>query len=242
MTRQHVWITVVAIVGAIAVPAVETFTAGPPSSPDRTIQTFLLAAATGDGATACAQLSAQAKREVVQGASCEAGITLGASMYSSIIGQLKIADLTISGDTATASSTLSGHPTATFQLKKAHGKWLIVQEQRVTAAAKAGASSAAPSEARVESVASCLDRRIGAVEDAGLDSTGGVAHAVLSVDVGGYAAAEVDVFSTALAAVAGYQGIKTADRGLTTGIAGGSVFVYLRSLTAQQRDQIASCG
>jgi hypothetical protein len=242
MTRQHVWITIIAIVGAIAVPAVETFTAAPPSSPERTIQTFLHAATTGDGATACAQLSAQAKREVVQGADCQAGIRLGASMYGSIIGQLKMSGLRVTGDTATATSTLSGHPTATFQLKKTRGKWLIVQEQRVTAAAKAGARSAAPAEARVESVASCLDQRFGAVEDAGLDSTGGVPHAVLSVDVGGYSAAEVDVFASALAAVSGYPGIKTAARGLSTDIAGASVIVYLHPLTAAQQDTITSCG
>ncbi len=242
MTRQHLLISTVALAAAIGAPAVVSLTASDPGSPRQTIETFLHAAASGNAATACAQLSAQAERDVVQGASCETGIRNGASVYGSIIGQLRIADLKITGNTATASSTLSGHPTATFQLKKSGDKWLIVAEQRVQAATSAGADSGGPTQARVESVAGCLDRTFGAVENAGVDGTGGVPHVVLSVDIAGYSAAEVDVFSSALAAVSGYRGIKAYESSLTTKLTGGSVIVYLMQVTAKKRSTIEACG
>ncbi len=242
MSRQHLWILIVAATAAVGFPVIVTLGASDSGSPAQTLQTFLRAAAAGDARTACAQLSATAKAEMVQGASCEQGITNGAGFYGSIIGQLRVSDLRTRGDTATATTNLSGRPTATVALKKTGDKWLIVQEHRVAAAATAGASSSGPSQARVESVASCLDKSSGAVEDAGLNSTGGVSHVALSVDVGGYSAAEVDVFATALAAVSGYRGIKTYNRTLTTNLAGGSVIVYVRTIAPAQQRRIEACG
>ena len=61
------------------------FSAKKESTPQDTIQTFLQAAATGDGAKACAQLSPAAKRQVVASGACVHGIRTGASVYGSII-------------------------------------------------------------------------------------------------------------------------------------------------------------
>ncbi len=65
---------------------------------------------------------------------------------------------------------------------------------------------------------------------------------VLSVNVNGYAAAADDVFSSALAAVSGFQGLETAERPLATRLAGGTVVVYLKSVAAAQQKQIEACG
>jgi hypothetical protein len=242
MSRHHLAILIVAGAAALGAPVIVSLGASDPGSPALTLQTFLRAAASGDARTACAQLSPSAQRDMIQGASCEQGITNGAGFYGSIIGQLRVSGLRTTRGTATATTNLSGRPTATVQLKNTGGKWLIVHEQRVAAAATAGASSSGPSQARVETVASCLDKSFRAVENAGLDSTGGVSHVALSVDVDGYSAAEVDVFATALAAVSGYRGIKTYNRSLTTNVAGGSVIVYTRTIATAQQRRIEACG
>jgi hypothetical protein len=231
----------------VAAFAVTTFVlsswgSGRPSRPESTIETFLRAAATGDGAKACAQLSPAAQREVVATGRCVDGILAGANTYGSIIAQMKITGLKVSGDTATAFSSLNGQPTATFTLHKSHGKWMIVQEQQVKSAIGAGHGSAGPPESRVEEVAACLDKSFGIVDNGGLDGTGGVSHVALSVDSGGSSAAEIDVFESALVALSGYQGIKTYVHPLQTRLAGGSVIVYLKALPTAKQRQIEACG
>jgi hypothetical protein len=257
---------------------------GPPSTPQRTIETFVRASAAGDAATACAQLSAQAKREVMQGVSCEQGIRLGASVYGSIIKQIQVTGLTTLDQSATGISTLNGLPTATFKLRRRGGRWLIVDEHRASSstassspassfaagsspassspassspassspassspassstAGALAADSSGPSESRVETVAGCLDGTFEAVDDSGPDSTGGVAHVVLVVSIGGQSVAEVDVFASALAALSGYETIKAYEGSLTTKLASTSVIVYLKTVPADKQQAIESCG
>ena len=179
---------------------------------------------------------------MVQGASCEQGITNGAGFYGSIIGQLRISDLRTTGDTATATTNLSGRPTATVQLKKTDGKWLIVQEQRVAAAATAGASSSGPSQARVESVASCLDKSFGAVENAGLDSTGGVSHVALSVDVNGYSSRRSRRLRNRAGSGFGLSRDQDVQPLAHDQSRGGSVIVYMRPIATAQQRRIEACG
>ena len=81
---------------------------GAAASPE--YSSFLHAAASGDRSTACAQLSAAAQRQVVQGALCEQGITLGAGLYGSVIKQIQITDLSTNGPNATGTARLNGTP------------------------------------------------------------------------------------------------------------------------------------
>lgn len=215
---------------------------GSSGSPEQTIGTFLNAAASGDGATACAQLSPQAQAQVAQGVSCEQGIKLSSALYSSIIKQVKVTGVKTRGTTASGTSTLNGQPIATFRLSKSGGRWLIVSEQRTGASGNFGSGAAGPSQARVDAVLQCLEKTFGAVEDAGSDSTGGVPHAVLSVDVNRLSAAEVNVFSSPSAASSGYPGIKTHEGALTTALEGGLVIVYFKTIPAGKRSSMEACG
>jgi hypothetical protein len=239
-----VGIAIVAVSFTIAVVVSSCGSSGPASTPIGTINTFLQASASGDAAKACAQLSPQAQGEVVQGVSCRQGIKDGALVYGSIIKQITVTGLSVHGTTATATSMLNGHPTATLMLRKQGGKWIIVQERRVSSspAATATSNSSGPTQAQVAAVAGCLDQTFETVDNGGLDDTGNVPHVVLSVDAGGSSAAEVDVFASALAALSGYRPIKNYEGSLTTKLASTSVIVYLKSLTAGQQRAIEACG
>jgi limonene-1,2-epoxide hydrolase len=232
------------LLGVLVASALVGCGSGTSSTPRRTIDTFLQASALGDGSTACAQLTPQARGEVVKGLSCQQGIADGASVYGAIIGQIKVGTVSVQGSTATGTSVLNGRTTATFRLSRREGKWLIVDEQRVAAASEnaAGADTPPPTEARVEAVAGCLDDAFGLVDNAGMDSTGGVPHSVLTVNAGGTPAAEVDVFSTALAALSDYRRIQSARAGKPTVLASTSVVVYVQQLTARKRHTVEACG
>jgi hypothetical protein len=226
------------VVCAITVVIAACGAGGSPGSPRATIDTFLRASASGDGAKACAQLSSEAQGEVVSGASCEDGVAAGAHTYGSIMKQIRVSDLKVQGTTATGTSTLNGMPTATFRLSKASGHWLIVDERRV--GITVSTASVGPPAARVAQVAGCLDGPFGTVDNAGRDGTGG-AHAVLSVDSGGYPIAEVDVFASASSALAGYKAISAYDGGLETKLASTSVVVYFTKLSADKQHRIEAC-
>jgi len=235
---------IVAVSLTIALALTSCGSSGPPSTPQRTINTFLQASASGDAANACAQLSSQAQGEVVKGVSCQQGIKDGALVYGSIIKQIKVTDLTVGRTTATATSTLNGLPTATFTLRDEGGTWMIVQERRVssTPSTAATSNSAGPSQAQVAAVAGCLDKSFGIVDNGGLDDTGNVPHVVLSIDIGGSSAAEVDVFSSALTALSGYRPIKAYEGSLTTKLGSSSVIVFLKPLDPAQQRLIDVCG
>src|ERR1700716_2047405 len=96
------------------------------ATPGATIDTFLAASARGDAATACSQLSPQARVEVIKGVSCAQGIRAGAGVYGSIIKQMGVSGLTVQGTTAIGTSMLNGRPTASFRLRQQDGGWLIV--------------------------------------------------------------------------------------------------------------------
>jgi hypothetical protein len=224
---------------ALGVALAACGSSAPPRTAEQTLDQFLRASASGDGAKACALLSTRAQGQVVAGTSCEDGVRAGASVYGSIIKQIKVTDLTVTGRTATGTSTLNGQPTATFTLSRNGGQWLITDERRVAVTLPSAAPG--PSEARVEAVAGCLDSAVGSVDNGGLDSTGG-AHVVLSVGAGGEPAAEIDVFATAMSALSGYKAIKSLDSGLPVKLASTSVVVYFRSVAAAERRRIQSCG
>jgi hypothetical protein len=224
---------------ALAVALAACGSGAPPRSAQQTLDQFVRASAAGDGAKACALLSTHAQGEVVAGASCEQSVKTGASTYGSIIKQIRIDDLKISGLRATGTSTLNGQPTATFTLSRVGGRWLIIAEHRVSVVPSTAA--AGPSEARVEAVAGCLDRAVGSVDNGGLDATGG-AHVVLSVGAGGEPAAEVDVFATAMSALSGYKAIKSIDAGMLVRLTSTSVVAYFKTLSASQRRRIEACG
>jgi hypothetical protein len=224
---------------AVTVIALAACGSGSPGSPRETIDTFLRASASGDGAKACAQLSSRAQGEVVAGASCEDGVAAGARTYGSIIKQIRVGDLRVQGRFATGASILDGRPTATFRLSKASGRWLIVTERRLGATVPT--ASVGPSEARVAQVAGCLDGPFGTIDNGGRDGTGG-AHVVLSVVSGGYPIAEVDVFASASAALAGYKAINAYDGGLDTKLASTSVVAYFAKLPAGKQRRIEACG
>jgi hypothetical protein len=214
-------------------------------SPAQTIQTFLNAAAAGDGATACAQLSPLAQQQVVQGTSCEQGIKLGSGLLGSIIKQIQITGLMTQGKTSTGTATVNGQPMATFQLTKSGGKWTIANEQRTAASGStsppAATGTAGPSGARVAAVAQCLGKAFG-VESAGSESTGGVAHVVLALDSNRVSAAMVDVFASPTAAKSASAAITTHAAPLTTNLTGSLVIVYLKPVSADKRQQIEACG
>jgi limonene-1,2-epoxide hydrolase len=210
-------------------------------TPLDTLQTFLDASATGDAAKACSQLSRQAQGQVVSGASCKHGITAGATAYGAIIKQIKVANLQVHETSATATSVLNGRPTATFELRRQGGKWLIVSQHRVASAGYPTRSSG-PSVSHVEAVAGCLDKANWTVDNGGLDSTGGTPHVVLTVSHNGAPAAEVDVFASALAALSGYNSITTLEGNGPTQLASSSVVLYHRALPAAARKQIEACG
>ena len=208
-------------------------------TPLQTIQTFLRASATGDAKKACSQLSRQAQGEVAHGYSCQQGIAAGASVYASIIKQIKVANLRVHETSATATSVLNGQPTATFELRKQGGQWVIVSERRVPSAGYPTRSTG-PSLARVETVAACLDKKW-TVDNGGLDSTGGTPHVVLTVSDNGSPAAEVNVFASALAALSGFKAMATYENAPTK-LASSSVVVYDQSLPAAAHKQIEACG
>jgi hypothetical protein len=229
----------VAVSVSLAVALAACGSSAPPRSAQQTLDQFLRASAAGDGAKACALLSTHAQGEVVAGSSCEDGVRAGARVYGSIIKQIRIDDLKISGRTATGTSTLNGQPTATFVMSRRNGLWLITEEHRVEVTLPSAA--AGPSESQVETVAGCLDNVAGTVDNSGLDSTGG-AHVVLSIAPGGEPVAEVDVFATAMSALSGYKAIKAIDAAAPTKLASTSVVVYFKTLSAHQRRQIEACG
>jgi hypothetical protein len=136
---------------------------------------------------------------------------------------------------------LNGHPIARFQLSKSGGRWVITGEQRLGAPAPSTTTTAsAPSPARVSAVARCLEKTFG-VEDAGSDSTGGVPHVVLALDIDRRSAAMVDVFASAAAASAGYPGVKAGSGSLTAKLSGGLVIVYLKPVPAPRQSEIERC-
>jgi hypothetical protein len=212
-------------------------------SPEQTIATFLTAAAAGDGATACAQLSPQAQRQLGTGPSCVQAIRQETSLYSSISKQIKVTVRTTRPGGTIGTAAVRGAAVATFRMSRSGGRWLIASQHLTgTSGTSWTAASYGPSQARVASVAQCLDQTFGPVDNAGYDGSGGVPHFVLGVDVGGYSAAEVDVFDSVLAAGSGYRGIKPLEATLTTRLIGGSVVVYLRPVTTAQQRAIEACG
>ncbi len=104
------------------------------------------------------------------------------------------------------------------------------------------AASFGPSQARVTAVAQCLDDAFGAIDNTGYNGVGGVPHAVLAVDIGGYSAAEVDLFASPAAANSGYPGIRAGEATLTTKLERDSVIVYLKPVSAADRRGIEACG
>jgi limonene-1,2-epoxide hydrolase len=244
LNQRNACLGVVAAGAAVAAFWLAPSGPGIAATPRVTMEAFLHASATGDARTACRLLSPHARTQVATGATCVAGIRLGVSVYGPIIKQIRVSDLAVHGSSATASSTLDGRRTASFELRKQGGAWVIVDERRVGSptAGSADSGSSGPSEARVEAVAGCLDRSFGVVDDGGLDDTGGTAHAILSVDTAGSTAAEVNVFSSALTALSGYRPIATREAGLTTTLASASVIVYFKSLSAGERRTIEACG
>jgi len=248
---------------------------GAPASPEQTISTFMHAAASGDGTTACAQLSSAAEQrdgttacaqlssaaqqrdgttacaqlssaaqqQVVQGTSCEQGIELGAGLYGSIIKQIQITDLSTSDSTASRTTRLNGTLMATFRLTKSGGKWLIADEQLLaTPGQHSAGSSAGPTDARVTAVQRCIASALGPVDNFGTDSTGGVRHVVISVNVNRLTAAEVSVFGSAAAAAASaYPAIKAQEGSLVTKLGGDTVIVYMKPLSAGQQHSVEAC-
>lgn len=91
-------------------------------------------------------------------------------------------------------------------------------------------------------VAGCLDSSFGAVDNVGLDNTGGTAHVTLSVEEAGSTPAEINAFSSALAALSGYKPIGADEAGRTTKLASASVIVYFQPLAASRRSKIEACG
>ena len=91
-------------------------------------------------------------------------------------------------------------------------------------------------------MAQCLDGKIGAVDNSGIDLTGGVAHVDLALNIDGYTAADVNVFASALVAVSGYLGIRDYERPLKTTLASSSVIVYQKAIGAGLRHKIEGCG
>ncbi len=209
---------------------------GAPDSPAGTITTFLNAAAAGDGATACAQLSTQAQAQVVQGASCEQGIKLGSAAYGSIIKRITIIGLKRQGNSASGTAAVGSQPTATFQLTRANGRWRIVAEHRVGAPTQ---SSAPPS---ASTVARCLTRAFGAIENFGSDSTGGVPHVVLAVDLNRRTVAEVNVFGSSATADSAYPAIKAREGARKTTLAGNLVIVSFGTISLARQHAIEQCG
>lgn len=245
MARKHrAWMRAAFALTAVALAGCGG--SGSSGSPEQAISTFLRAAAAGDGATACAQLSPQAQAQVVHGAPCEEGIKLGAGLYSSIIKQIKITGVRTQRNTASGTSMLNGRPIATFRLTKSGSKWLIVSEHHTSASASTGSGAAAgfsgPSLARVAAVSQCVEKTVGAVDNAGVDSTGGVPHVVLAVNVAGYTAAEVNVFASSAAAGTAYAAIKTREGSLTTKLRSGAVIVYFKAIAAGRQREIEACG
>jgi hypothetical protein len=57
----------------------------------------------------------------------------------------------------------------------------------------------------------------------------------------GSTAAEVNVFSSALAALSGYKAIGAYEAGRTTKLASASVIVYFKQLPASRRSKIEAC-
>jgi hypothetical protein len=244
LKQQNACLGVVAAGAALAAFWLAPSGPGVAATPRGTMEAFLRASGTGDARTACALLSPHARTQVAKGLTCVEGIASGASVYGPIIRQIRVAGLTIRGSTATATSTLDGRATARFALERGDGRWVIVDERRVGSpvASAAGTGSSGPSEARVAAVAGCLGSSFGAVDNGGLDHTGGAAHVILSVGTGGSTAAEINVFSSALAALSGYKAIGASAAGLTTKLASASVIVYLKQLLANRRSTIEACG
>jgi hypothetical protein len=223
---------------ALGVALAACGSSAPPRTAEQTLDQFLRASASGDGAKACALLSTQARGEEVVGSSCEQGVETGARVYGSLIKQIRVGELRVTGRIAAGTSTLNGQPTATFTLSRKTGQWLITAERRVAVTLPSGAVG--PSETRVERVAGCLNNTVGSVDNGGLDSTGG-AHVALSVGTGGEPAAEIDVFASAMSALSGYKSIKALDAGMPTRLASTSVVVYLKPLSARERRLIEAC-
>jgi hypothetical protein len=209
---------------------------GASGSPAGTITTFLNAAAAGDGATACAQLSTEAQAQVVQGASCEQGIKLGSAAYGSIVKRITIVGLTRQGNSASGTAALGGQPTATFQLTRTNGRWRIVAEHRISAPPQ---GSAGPS---ASTVTRCLARTFGAIENFGSDSTGGVPHVVLAVDLNRLTVAEVNVFGSSAMASSAYPAIKAGEGTRKTTLVGSLVIVYLGTVPSAKQRAIELCG
>ncbi len=229
------------LVGSAALVALALAGCGSSSSgsPEATINSFLQASAAGDGAKACAQLTAAAQQQVVTGASCEQGIKLAGAAYRPIIKQIKVANLQVQGSAATGTSTLNGRAIAVFQLTKSGGKWMISGEHSA-AASQTSPAATAPSQTRVAAVARCVGKAFG-VENAGVDSTGGAPHVVLSLDVSGRSAAMIDVFTSPAAASAAYAAIKAGAGSQPATLNGSLVIVRLGALTAAQQQQLQAC-
>jgi hypothetical protein len=215
---------------------------GTAASPESTINDFLNAAAAGDGPTACALLSASAQQQVVQGAGCEQGIKMAAPVYGSIIKQIKIADVKTAGSTASGVATLNGKPTATFQMTKSNGKWVIDSEQRAGSTATSGSTQSGPTQARLTAISQCLAKAGATSDNAGSETTGGAPHQVLAVNVDQLTVAMLDVFGSSAAASSAYTAIRSSSAPAQAKLIGDSVVVYLRPLAAAKQAAIATCG
>jgi hypothetical protein len=243
LTQKNACLGAVAAAAALAAFWVAPSGPGVAATPRGTMNAFLHASATGDARTACGLLSPHARTQVAKDATCVNAIDTGVSVYGPIIRQIRLGGLIVRGSTATATSTLDGRATATFALRRQDEKWLIVDERRAPSpiAAATGTGSSGPSAARVAAVAGCLDNASGVVDNGGLDNTGATAHVVLSVQEGGSTAAEVNVFSSALAALSGYKAIGAYEAGRPTRLASASVVVYFKQLPAGRRSEIEAC-
>jgi hypothetical protein len=158
------------------------------SGPSDVVKQFYDAAGAGDGKTACPLLTAQERSKAATGTTCERGLrTLGALLAPQLKG-LKVGKARVQGDRATVVVS-TPRKTTTVELQRVGGKWVISSlsaggSRTSQGSASSGAGSQGPSKAQVDAVAKCLKKPFGLISNAGLDTTYGQPHVVLSVSPG----------------------------------------------------------
>ena len=167
---------------------------------------------------------------------------MAAPFYGSIIKQVKVTNVETTGNTASGVATLHGKPSATFQMTKSNGKWIISGERRAGTTSSNSSTQSGPTQSRLTAVSSCLTKAGVSSENAGSESTGGVPHQVLSVDASQLTVAMLDVFASPAAANSAYAAIRSSSAPAQATLVGSSVVVYLRPVAAAQRTAIEACG
>ena len=213
---------------------------GASGSPAETITTFLHSAAVGDSATACAQMTDNAKRQMIKGVTCEDGMKLESVAFGSLVKNVKVSDVTTHGTTASAILRYNGRPITQYSLIKHGDKWLIDSGRRIRSASSSS-TTAAPTKARVVAVIECLDKGVGAPLNAGGDSASGVPMVVLAVELRGKTVAMFDVFASAAGAATAYPAIKAHESPSVTKLVGSSVVVYMQHVSLDNQRAIEAC-